>query len=336
MRERIAVLSSLQFSTYLSLGGPLSLLKRYALMFDRIALPDCAAYLEPVEKTRERLAELLGTKLDPKKRADSAREWQEKELIWLIDKGIVFDPEELISKSDLIEDREIQEYSELRKFHVSEVIRVIRENEKALSGNYKESPIWDQVKSNTLGNFYKSDEYRTRAVGVQLKKCLRADACPVLFGTLQPSENIHAKKDEVIQIIINALPIPSDSVSWEQILEYRTDSESKSKFLALKNWMTDIGKANLTAIEIEEKLEYLIDQYHQHMKLHKLKSTTGTLGAVMTISLGLVENVIKLKLESFAKGLFALKHRKIELIEGELKAPGNEIAYIVKTNEKFI
>lgn len=170
---------------------------------------------------------------------------------------------------------------------------------------------------------------------MQLRDHIGADACPVFSKTFHSLEYQEANKDDVVQIVINALPLPDESVSWEQILEYRSDPESESKFLALRNWMAEIGKAKFTAIEVEEKLEYLINQYQQHMKLHKIKTNTGTLETILTIGLGLLENIVKLNLERVAKGLFTLKHRKIELIEGELKVPGNEIAYIVKARETF-
>jgi hypothetical protein len=36
-----------------------------------------------------------------------------------------------------------------------------------------------------------------------------------------------------------------------------------------------------------------------------------------------------------AKNLFAFRERRIALLEGELTAPGSEVAYIVKANERF-
>ena len=47
------------------------------------------------------------------------------------------------------------------------------------------------------------------------------------------------------------------------------------------------------------------------------------------------ENIAKLKFSALAKSLFALKHRRIELIDAERQAPGRELAYIVRARERF-
>jgi hypothetical protein len=36
-----------------------------------------------------------------------------------------------------------------------------------------------------------------------------------------------------------------------------------------------------------------------------------------------------------AEALFSLRRRRVALLEGELTAPGNEVAYIVKARETF-
>src|SRR5688500_12214656 len=40
-------------------------------------------------------------------------------------------------------------------------------------------------------------------------------------------------------------------------------------------------------------------------------------------------------MDKIAKGLFSLKHKRIALMEAELTAPGNEIAYVIKARQKF-
>lgn len=42
-------------------------------------------------------------------------------------------------------------------------------------------------------------------------------------------------KCDVVDVAINALPVSDDSTPWEQIVEYRSDPDSISKFLALRH-----------------------------------------------------------------------------------------------------
>ena len=107
------------------------------------------------------------------------------------------------------------------------------------------------------------------------------------------------------------------------------------KFLALRHWMSEVARAELTPAEVEEKLEYLIDQYQRHMKLHRMKTNVGTLETVVTASAEFLGDLVSFKWGKAAEALFSLKRRRVALLEGELTAPGNEVAYIVKARETF-
>lgn len=134
---------------------------------------------------------------------------------------------------------------------------------------------------------------------------------------------------EVVQIVLNALPIPDNSTPWEQVVDYRSDPDSRDKFLDLRNWMSEVSRAKLTPIEIGQKLEYLLSQYKRHMGIHKIKTKTGTLEMLLTTTAEIPEEVLHLKPSKAIKALYAFKHRRIALLEGELTSPGNEVAYII-------
>lgn len=59
--------------------------------------------------------------------------------------------------------------------------------------------------------------------------------------------------------------------------------------------MTETAKVQLTPREIEEKIEYLISQYGQHMKLHKLKTNTGIMETTVVAGAEFLEDMVKLK-----------------------------------------
>jgi hypothetical protein len=99
--------------------------------------------------------------------------------------------------------------------------------------------------------------------------------------------------------------------------------------------MSDLSRTDLTPVEIQQKLEYLMDQYQKHMALHKMKTRKGVLETVVVSSAELVENIAKLKLSEVAKKLFSFRERRLSLLETELTAPGREVAYIVDARERF-
>jgi hypothetical protein len=168
-----------------------------------------------------------------------------------------------------------------------------------------------------------------RKMSIQLKVLNNMDAYPI-FSEMIPAILVEqTKKCEVIEIAIKSLPMPDDSVPWEQIIEYRSDPESQSNFLALRHWMSEMARAQLTPAEVEEKLEYLIDQYKRCLELHRMKLKIGTLETLVVAG----AHFVTLKWGVAAQTLFSAKRRQIELLEAELSSPGNEVAYIVRARE---
>ncbi|MEM8721448.1 MAG: hypothetical protein AAGE84_19510 [Cyanobacteria bacterium P01_G01_bin.39] len=100
--------------------------------------------------------------------------------------------------------------------------------------------------------------------------------------------------------------------------------------------MRKIGKSNVSVVELEEELEYLLAEYESFMKLQKLKIETGAFQTILTTGGDMVENMIKLNFSKAAKSAFDLKRRKIALMELERKAPGREVSYIVNSQKKLI
>ena len=175
----------------------------------------------------------------------------------------------------------------------------------------------------------------TRYIAIQLREINKVEACPVYHIPTFPEQPSQDTKGGVIQIALNSLPVPDTSTSWEQIIEYRSDPDSQSKFLALRHWMSEVARAELSPAEVEEKLEYLIDKYQRHIKLHRMKTNAGTLETIVTTGAEVLGDLVSFKWGKAAQALFSLKKREIALLEGELTAPGNEVAYIVKAREMF-
>jgi len=143
------------------------------------------------------------------------------------------------------------------------------------------------------------------------------------------------KRNEVIDIVINKFPAPEGDVSWEQIIDFKNDTDSRRKLLRLKNWAVKMGHSKYNALEIEQELEFLLREYEHRMKLQKLKYKTGNLELLITSGVEFIGNIISFQWGKAAKALFDIRKREIDLLIGETKAPGKEIAYISKANEKL-
>ncbi|MEJ7822937.1 MAG: hypothetical protein WKF85_11475 [Chitinophagaceae bacterium] len=160
------------------------------------------------------------------------------------------------------------------------------------------------------------------------------DAFPLLYNDNPVgAEPFHQSK--VLEVVLEKLPIPNENIDWQQIIEYRSDPDSRGKFNALRTWMQDIARKDYSKKEIEERMEYLIYEYEKHLTIHKLKYNHSKLRVFVTTTLEVLENTIKLKWGEVAKTFFSLKEKKYDLLQSEMMAPGKEIAYLSNTKKAF-
>lgn len=146
-----------------------------------------------------------------------------------------------------------------------------------------------------------------------------------------PSSN----KSDVAQIVISKLPLPSNETPWEQIIDYRNDSGNQKNLQSLRRWINKISHENLPSIEIEEEIEWLVNEFQEHMKFHKIKANTETLEVIVNSSADVIRNLLTLKFSKVLNPLFVIKKRQLSLLEAEINAPGKEMAYIIKSRETF-
>jgi hypothetical protein len=278
-----------------------ALIKQDALMFDSIAIP---AYSKMAPDLRSNDCQVMA------------------ELDWLSEEGLIFEPGWIPPTEKVLDNAEYQRYIELEDQCLREMRKLdalSRQTSHPLDANF------------VLHGFH----VQVKRISLLLREVCHLDAYPILSCNCQLTEESKATKKEIVQIALNALPVPDYSTPWEQIMEYRSDPDSKAKFLDLRHWMSEVARAELSPIEVEQKIEYLMSQYQRHMKLHRMKTRVGVLETLVVSSAELFENLIKVKWGSIAKSLFSLKKRQVALMESELTSPGSELAYIVRSAEVF-
>jgi hypothetical protein len=143
------------------------------------------------------------------------------------------------------------------------------------------------------------------------------------------------RKAEILRILFNALPVPDDSVPWEQIFDYRSDPDSRERLLSLRRWINKVSDGNLSVPEIQDEAEWLMHQYQKHMNFHKMKVNLATLESLVKAPLEVLENLVKINWSKLPDPLFTVTKRKVALLEVEINAPGRELSYIIKAKEKF-
>lgn len=145
-----------------------------------------------------------------------------------------------------------------------------------------------------------------------------------------------AAEGNVVDAVLDGLPIPDDMTPWEAIIEFRSDTASRAALLGLRRWMRQMATGSTESRNVEQELEWLVNEYEEHMRLHRLKVNKGTLEIVVTFAAALVEDIVKLRLRDAVGLLFEGRRRTIALAEAERAAPGRELAYLSRARSSFI
>ncbi len=294
-------------------------LKQQVLLFDQIGIFKLSLFYEALEESAGLISKLDINTLNKVKTIIS-------ELEWLRQAGVIFElkfleeefPNANIIKSNLGEKLGNAQYLINRVVEISgiDIKKVADETLKA-----------ELIKEQQIALL--------RFLAIIMETAKGVTAVTTFPYTEYTRELPNSQKSNVTQIVISKLPLPNNETPWEQIIDYRNDPENQKNLLNLRRWIRKISTENLPPTEIEEELEWLISEFQNHMKLHKMKTNTETIEVMVKAPLELIENLIKLKLSKIPEPLFVLKKRQINLMEAELNAPGREMAYIIKTRDNF-
>jgi hypothetical protein len=142
-------------------------------------------------------------------------------------------------------------------------------------------------------------------------------------------------KNYVIKFILNQMPEPADDISWEQLLDFRNDLDTKAKYYSLVEWINQVSKDNLEPSEFEDKYNHLYHDYLNQFRIHKVKHKGSVIEILVNGAAEFLENALRLKFSKITNSFFQLFKDETTLIEGEQNINGRELAYIHKINQTF-
>jgi len=145
-------------------------------------------------------------------------------------------------------------------------------------------------------------------------------------------ENI-GKKETVLKFILNQLPEPDDSVSFDRLLDFRKDPNTLKKYYALVRWVNEVAKKDFNLHEIQEEYKHLYYEYDDQFKIHNIKSKRGVLEIIVTTAIDVLSG--QLSAGGVSTSFFSLWNHSLNLLEAESNFTGKEIAYIHKAEKSF-
>jgi len=298
-----------------------SSLKQQALFFDQIGIYKLSNFYQTLEESLDLFKTLVPN--IPNK-AESII----MELKWLQQKGVIFE----LTMHEELGSPTMGHFAQVSTGHIFE-------NAKDLLRRIVEIEVLDLkvVADETRKKDLIKEQLFTvlRLMSIVMEATKGVTAVTTFPYTEYARELANSHKSNVTQIVVSKLPLPNNETPWEQIIDYRRDEDHRKNLLNLRRWIRKISTENLSSAEIEEELEWLLNEFQNYMKLHKLKANTETLEVMVKMLPETIENLIKLKFSKLPEPFFALKKRQINLMEAELNAPGREMSYIIKTQETF-
>lgn len=188
----------------------------------------------------------------------------------------------------------------------------------------------------SFARFGEQLDYDRRGMANDLRQKFSVNAFPAYSDNVVFNDDFIDGQNDVVKLVIESLPEPDyESVSWEQIIDFRNDPESKMLLKYLRHWITGFSKQEATYNNLFEELTYYCAKYEEHIRLHKMKLTNGVLETLLMIPVEMIEGVIRLKPTKTLDALFKFKKQKVQLLEQEMKAPGRDLAYILKARDRF-
>jgi hypothetical protein len=176
---------------------------------------------------------------------------------------------------------------------------------------------------------YEENDLLTRLGYLSVYQFITQDVIPILKSTKSFSQL--EKTSEIINLTINKIPIPTNDTPWEKIIDFKNDKDTRSKYLALINWINNVSISEKTICHINEEFEYLYDQYQRHYDIHKIKKNYTWTEILINSAI----DILTKQGHGIVKELFSIRKTRLSLLEEELKLPGSEVAYIFKANETF-
>ena len=204
-------------------------------------------------------------------------------------------------------------------------------------GNFPETPSEEQLfemKKDFFQHLFLTHDISIRLDTLHLRK---TDDFSEYYPLLRTPDTLKSenKKTKIIQFLLDKIPEPDYTVSWDHIIEYRSDEDVRNKYFALTNWVNKAANSNSKLSEIKDEYEYLYSEYMKQFKLHKMKYNNSLIEIIVNATTNFLLNITTGNYVSSVKDLIQFKIKNAALLQEESKIQGKEIAYIFHTKKEF-
>jgi len=144
----------------------------------------------------------------------------------------------------------------------------------------------------------------------------------------QPMKNTAA-----LDVAMRAFPLPGEDCAIQDILDFK--QEMRGEQWDFRRFLRDLAIKRQTIEEVRDDFEWTMNEYTEAMKRRRVNIIHSAVSACVIPAVDLFFNPPGNHLLSITAGALAINKLRIELIEGEAKAPGRECAYMFEAHKRF-
>ncbi|MBO6533289.1 MAG: hypothetical protein JJ935_09450 [Muricauda sp.] len=292
-------------------------MKNYLLMFD-----DLIIQYGPLDLVEQLMRVLPNGKKDFKEKLEYLELLEKKGLISIFDKEKFKVPKELLSSKKFVTNfiKTLEYYDKL----------------KSVSTRYKENELIE-----LYADFMETDRIAGE-FGSRLRSMVfnfnnpSSEYIPIVKNFASNDLNeIETTKSLVLGVVLKNFPIIDSNVEVERIIEFKKAEDIRARYFELRDFVTNLSKQNLKENEIQEKVEYLLNEYKNGLELLDFKYNLSTIETICITTAEVVENIATLKFSKAVKTLFELNKRELKLLEAERELKGREVSYLYKAQKEL-
>ncbi|MEA1884863.1 MAG: hypothetical protein U9N62_10145, partial [Thermotogota bacterium] len=131
----------------------------------------------------------------------------------------------------------------------------------------------------------------------------------------------------VASIILDQIPIIPD-MPYEEVIDFKADPITKRLNERLKLWIAQVSTKEQDQRLVRAEIEQAIIDYREFASRQASKLRLLQIELFLKAPLELIESLIRLAPSRAIGSIVDIKRKRIDLFESELKAPGNQFAYI--------
>lgn len=209
-----------------------------------------------------------------------------------------------------------------------------------LSGKLKELEL--KARSNLGIRIRPQNEIENEMVYVATEKLRDKNALATpRFNTFAHSpKNV---RSTVTQVVLEKFPFPDESISIDEILDFKADNDSIRKLGSLQVLISRLSREETSPVEVCQEIEQLLLEARSVMKAKKFAYKESKLTKAVRIAESVVKgslgDLFKMRdeerAEKSASNELGLSLEQMLLMESEVSAEWKHVAYILKTRMKY-